>query len=93
MTDAERLADAILRAAGSGLRNYTRPEPIIAAAQAGIDEELERAAQINEEQSSALSGETKVHEHPTQGAFRRVMAEWHLRVAAEIRAMKGQNDD
>lgn len=39
MTEAEQLADAILRAAGSGLRHYTprnRAE-IIAAAQAQID--------------------------------------------------------
>jgi len=40
-TQAEALADAILKAAGSGLAHYTMPssrERIIAAAQAQIDE-------------------------------------------------------
>lgn len=40
MTDAERLADAILKAAGSGLHNYTMPatrNAIISAAQTAVE--------------------------------------------------------
>lgn len=88
--EAENLADAILRAAGSGLRHYTMASGrgfILATAQSFIaDVRVDLVAAMDPDTLEAIADEIDCHEHSARAGSLRVLAKQQRTALAKVGA-------